>query len=162
VSNKGEEHADVQQVVGEIRNESGQILSQDEEPAPVGGEAEEEEEGDDEEDEEDEDLIVSDDIKEVLCDCLDNAKSAGTFAHYDTLKDAPNPGLFIKGFGAISLPLPEIDIQMIIAASRRSPGNNTMLHAGSAPPSPKKPWLVSGSSIETQNPSQVDLGTGFY
>ena len=44
VSNKGEEYAEVQHVLREIRNESGQILSQDEEQVQDGGE--EEEEGD--------------------------------------------------------------------------------------------------------------------
>jgi hypothetical protein len=67
VSNKGEEYAEVQHVLREIRNESGQILSQDEEQVPDGGE-EEEGDDDDEDDEEDKDLIASDDIKDVLCE----------------------------------------------------------------------------------------------
>jgi hypothetical protein len=57
-------------------------------------------------------------MKEFLCLCLNNAKSAGWFAHHNILKDAPNPGLFIRGFGTIGFPLREIDIQTIMEASR--------------------------------------------
>ena len=53
------------------------------------------------EEEEDGDLVPPDEIKECLCLCLDNAKSAGLFARHDILKNAPNPGLFIRGFGTI-------------------------------------------------------------
>jgi hypothetical protein len=92
-NSRGEEHADVHLAIGEIRNEAGQIVNQNEEQVPDGGEAEEEgDEDDDDEEEEDEDLEPLDEIKECLCLCLDNAKSAGLFAHHDILKDAPNPG----------------------------------------------------------------------
>jgi hypothetical protein len=97
------------------------------------------------------------DIKERFWVCLDNAKSAGLFAHHDILKDAPNPGLFIRGFGIIGFLLREIDIQTIMAASRQSSADNTTVRTESAPVRPRKPLLVPGSSVEIQNPSWATL-----
>jgi hypothetical protein len=71
-------------------------------------------------------LIASDDIREVLYCCLDNAKSAGLFALYDTLKDAPNLGLFIEGCDTIGFPLRELDYQIIMAANGQSPVDNAI------------------------------------
>ena len=42
------------------------------------------------------------------------------FAVHATLKDAPNPHLYIKGVGLIGLPLSERDIKKIIFASNQS------------------------------------------
>lgn len=56
-------------------------------------------------------------IKGRLLECLDAAASSGTFAFGEQLKNAPNPGLVLEGYGAISFPLDADNILMIKTAS---------------------------------------------
>lgn len=65
------------------------------------------------------------------------------FAVHATLKDAPNPHLYIKGVGFIGLPLSERDIKKIIFASNQS--------AASQPGAPDCPQPASTTVWELPN-----------
>jgi hypothetical protein len=43
-------------------------------------------------------------IKKTLLDCLDAVQTSGSFVCGEPLKDAPNPGLYLDGFGVMGFP----------------------------------------------------------
>lgn len=66
----------------------------------------------------DEELIPLDELKKRLRDHLDEVtKTPNSFGFHEVLKDPPNPGLTIEGFGKISFPLSEYVVQRIVEAS---------------------------------------------
>lgn len=60
-------------------------------------------------------------IRNALDDLLYNFESGGTFATAGTYPEAPLPGLSLRGFGPIPLPLTERDAYAIIK-QRLEPG----------------------------------------
>lgn len=65
--------------------------------------------------------IVSAEIKNQLRDHFRNITEKNPLACHEPLKDAPNPGLTIDGFGDISFPLSNTDIGRIKIASNGPP-----------------------------------------
>jgi hypothetical protein len=68
----------------------------------------------------DEDLIPTDEIQERLQLHLEAANIIESVAHHERLTDAPNPGLFIRGFGMFTFPLSEREVSVIKAASGKA------------------------------------------
>jgi hypothetical protein len=86
-----------------------------------------------------------------LDECLTNIQSDGSFALFEALNNAPNPGLYIKGSGTIGLPLSDHDAQAIISASHEAPfgkGEETIVDTGV-----RKTWEVSPGEFELKNPA---------
>ncbi|KAG4437128.1 hypothetical protein IFR05_007390 [Cadophora sp. M221] len=85
----------------------------------------------------------------MLGDHLRSATRPCSFCYHDLLKDAPNPGLFIKGFGPIAFPFLERDIDRIIKASKQS----TMQQEVEDATISKTAWEIPSDMIELRNPS---------
>ncbi|KAI9763849.1 MAG: hypothetical protein M1840_009033 [Geoglossum simile] len=66
-------------------------------------------------------------IKQQLRISLSGIASAGSFATYNPCLNAPNPGLFVKGIGFISLPLSEQNAGSIIQASLSRLGKDSAI-----------------------------------
>lgn len=88
-------------------------------------------------------------IKKMLGDHLRSATRPCKFCYHDLLKDAPNPGLFVKGFGPIAFPFLERDIDRIIEASKHS----GMQQEVEDVLTPRAKWEVPSDMIELRNPS---------
>lgn len=52
-------------------------------------------------------------LKTELVECLASLQSAGTFAFLEHLPNPVNPGLYVKGVGAVGLPLSDRDAKAI-------------------------------------------------
>jgi hypothetical protein len=46
-----------------------------------------------------------DTLREDLVECFKSIQSPGTFALFESIKNPPNPGLYLKNGGVIGLPL---------------------------------------------------------
>ncbi|KAI9775128.1 MAG: hypothetical protein M1839_001439 [Geoglossum umbratile] len=66
-------------------------------------------------------------IKQQLHSALSRIASTGSFTTFNPCLNAPNPGLFVKDIGFISLPLLERDAHSIIQASLQSFGKDFAL-----------------------------------
>lgn len=71
--------------------------------------------------EEEEEPVEDSVFKERLRDCLGNVTSAGSFSTYHHSPLFPNPGLYMKGFGLVALPLREDDAKAIAKLSTLAP-----------------------------------------
>ena len=60
-------------------------------------------------------------IKSSLQDCLDNVKTAGSFATSGLLPDTTLSGLFVHNVGSIGFPLQEEQAKAIVGACHRAP-----------------------------------------
>jgi hypothetical protein len=90
-------------------------------------------------------------LTQHLDECLTNIQSDGSFALFEALNNAPNPGLYLKSSGMISLPLSDHDAQAIISASHEAPfgkGEETIVDT-----SVRKTWEVSPGEFELKNPA---------
>ena len=88
-------------------------------------------------------------IKQAIADYLD-AAADGSFATSGSLPDAVNPGLLLKGFGKIGLPLSERDAQAIINISRGAPSGESTQEKISE--SERNTCGVEADRIELRNP----------
>jgi hypothetical protein len=92
-------------------------------------------------------------LRAELEECLSDIQSSGSFAVFGRLNNPPNPGLYLKKGGPISLPLSDRDAEVIIAASHAAPfgkGEETIVDT-----SIRKTWeislLISRSEIRSGN-----------
>jgi hypothetical protein len=60
-------------------------------------------------------------LKTDLQAYIENVETAGSFALFKSVNQAPNPGLYIKGAGTIGLPLSDRDAEALIKASHQAP-----------------------------------------
>ena len=93
------------------------------------------------------------DIKEHLCDALDqvNEHSGGTFATSGNLSTAVNPGLSVNGLGGIGLPLSEHDAHRMIALCQKllpDLAEDTIYYN-----STRKHWTLPVSQFTLRNPA---------
>lgn len=94
-------------------------------------------------------------LKEELLACLDAVNAAGTFASFYIRDEFPNPGLFIKGYGAIPFPLQSRDADAIAQMSRQAPfgkGDKTVVDT-----TVRNTWELDSSSLEFRNPAWVEF-----
>lgn len=94
---------------------------------------------------------VRDTLIEELEECLTNVQSDGSFAMFEALNNAPNPGLYLKSSGVVGLPLSDNDAQAIISASHEAPfgkGEETIVDT-----SVRKTWEISLGEFELRNPA---------
>ncbi|KAL2074617.1 hypothetical protein VTL71DRAFT_8395 [Oculimacula yallundae] len=94
-------------------------------------------------------------IKKMLGDHLQTATRPCKIFYHDALKDAPNPGLFVRVSGPVAFPFLERDIECIIEASQRSELETETEET----PSAKTTWEVPFDMIELRNPSWSHLIT---
>jgi uncharacterized ferredoxin-like protein len=90
-------------------------------------------------------------LRAELEECLSDIQSSGSFAVFGRLKNPPNPGLYLKKGGPISLPLSDRDAEVIIAASHAAPfgkGEETIVDT-----SVRKTWEISPTDFEIRNKS---------
>ena len=91
------------------------------------------------------------DFKAQLKDCLDDVQHEGSFSAFRRHELYPNPGLYVKEFGFVGLPLSDRDAEAIAALCKRSPfgkGDETVLDE-----SVRKTWELEASQIECRNPA---------
>jgi uncharacterized ferredoxin-like protein len=91
-------------------------------------------------------------LRAELEECLSDIQSSGSFAVFGRLKNPPNPGLYLKKGGPISLPLSDRDAEVIIAASHAAPfgkGEETIVDT-----SVRKTWEISPTDFEIRNKSR--------
>lgn len=67
---------------------------------------------------EENDLIPAHDVLPKLCEHFLGNPTPAKFAHYGTIQDPPNPGLYITGHGQIYFPVSARYIDRIMTASR--------------------------------------------
>ena len=95
-------------------------------------------------------------IRRDLHECLKSIEVSGSFATHGTIKNPPNPDIFLtKGGGLIGLPLSKQDADTLIAASHRAPfgkGEQTILDT-----SVRKTWELSPADFEIRNPEWVEF-----
>ena len=88
-------------------------------------------------------------IKQAISDYLDDAAD-GSFATSGSLPDAVNPGLLLKGFGKIGLPLSERDATAIFEISRKASSGKGIKAKGDK--SKRKTCLFRADQVEFRNP----------
>ncbi|KAL9064882.1 MAG: hypothetical protein Q9161_008585 [Pseudevernia consocians] len=89
-------------------------------------------------------------IKSSLQDCLDNVKTAGSFATSGLLPDTTLSGLFVHNVGSIGFPLQEEQAKAIVGACHRAPfgqGDRTVVDE-----SVRKTWQLNPDQFELRNP----------
>lgn len=92
-----------------------------------------------------------DELKGEISECLDGIHTIGTFALFENLDAAPNPGLYLKSGGIVGLPLSDRDAEAVIAASHEAPfgkGEETIIDK-----SVRKAWELSSTNFELRNPA---------
>ncbi|KUJ21400.1 uncharacterized protein LY89DRAFT_432878 [Mollisia scopiformis] len=99
-----------------------------------------------------EELIQPDGIRGMLCRTIDSVDSSGLFAYGQSLKDAPNPNLHLKGYGVVRFPLGPDDIRMIKNASHKDLSVSGSSGEALDPAVLSKSWIVPWHEWETQNP----------
>ena len=90
-------------------------------------------------------------LRAALDECLTNVRSSGSFAVFERLSNPVNPGLYLKDYGSIGLPLSNGDAKVIISASHPSPfgkGSDTIVDS-----SVRKSWELSPSDFKIRNPA---------
>jgi hypothetical protein len=83
--------------------------------------------------------------------CLDDVEHEGSFATFLHCESFPNPGIYVKGFGMVGLPLSVRDAKAIAALCKQSPfdrGDETVVDE-----SVRKTWELEASQIECRNPA---------
>lgn len=89
------------------------------------------------------------DIKQAIVEYLD-AAADGSFATSGSLPDAVNPGLLLKGFGKIGLPLSERDAQAIIKISHEALSDKSAKETNDE--SERKTCVFGADRVEFRNP----------
>lgn len=90
-------------------------------------------------------------IRKDLGLCLKYIQPFGTFAIFETLQEAPNPGIFLRNGGTVGLPLSDRDAEALVAASHQAPfgkGEQTIIDT-----SVRKTWELSAADFELKNPA---------
>jgi hypothetical protein len=90
-------------------------------------------------------------FKALLQECLDQVEHEGSFATFTRHATFPNPGIYVKDFGVVGLPLSDRDAKAIAALCKRSPfgrGDETVIDE-----SVRKTWELEASQIECRNPA---------
>jgi hypothetical protein len=90
-------------------------------------------------------------LRAELEECLSDIQGSGSFAVFGRLNNPPNPGLYLKKGGPISLPLSDRDAEVIIAASHAAPfgkGEGTLVDT-----SVRKTWEIFPTDFEIRNQS---------
>lgn len=90
-------------------------------------------------------------LKKNLSECLDKVKFEGTFTSYQRYSTFANPGLHIKKFGAVGLPLPHRDAEAIAQVCKQSPfgkGSETVIDT-----SVRNTWELDDTEFECRNPA---------
>lgn len=83
--------------------------------------------------------------------CLDNVKSAGSFASFGVQSMFPLPGLEIDGLGSLGLPLSERDVMALIERCHKSPfGRGSETHIDETV---RKTWELDASQFSLTNPA---------
>jgi hypothetical protein len=96
--------------------------------------------------------IHVDNLREELKTCLSTstAESRSTFMHQDTRESYPNPGLKIRDFRTVGLPLSPQDIDTIKQAGHRSPSGT---HGDTTTDSNvKQPSQIQAADLVCSNP----------
>lgn len=128
--------------------ETSKIQEEAEESMDIGYQTSE----DDDDDDLEEELIKADDIKERLKEYLEGITSSGAFAYGQEYKNAPDPGLFIEGYGKIGFPLNSHDLEILVAAtSGTKPGSKKPVKA--LGPSSKRFRQVPAALLDFKNPA---------
>ncbi|KAF2443101.1 hypothetical protein P171DRAFT_416500 [Karstenula rhodostoma CBS 690.94] len=89
-------------------------------------------------------------FKEELLDCLDDCDYYGSFSSLQSHQTYANPGLALKGFGTVGLPLGMRDAEAIASICKRSPfgkGDQTLVDT-----SVRRTWELDASEFECRNP----------
>jgi hypothetical protein len=90
-------------------------------------------------------------FKALLQECLDQVEHEGSFATFTRHATFPNPGIYVKDFGVVGLPLSDRDAKAIAALCKQSPfgrGDETVIDE-----SVRKTWELEASQIECRNPT---------
>ncbi|PVH81356.1 hypothetical protein DL98DRAFT_416927, partial [Cadophora sp. DSE1049] len=85
-------------------------------------------------------------FKANLNACLKSIKRSGTFATFNRMKSAPDPGIYLKNNASISLPLSDEDAQKIKMASHVAPRLE-----GEAVSVDSNVWEISSNELEIKN-----------
>lgn len=88
-------------------------------------------------------------IKKMLGDHLRSATRPCKICFHELLKDAPNPGLVVKGSGPIAFPFLQRDIDLIIQASKRLNVEEESQDVSST----RTTWEIPSGMLELNNPS---------
>lgn len=89
-------------------------------------------------------------FKDALVGCLDDIKREGSFASFNRHRHCINPGLHIKGYGSVRLPLAPRDAKAVSKICKQSPfgkGEEAVVDT-----SVRKTWELHPSHFECQNP----------
>lgn len=112
---------------------------------------------------EEEKLTDPETIKKRLISHLDEVHYCGLFAYGEDLKDAPNPGLYLEGSGAVRFPLGPNEITVIKRASGQDNIESLDTQASATPtssttsPSLHGIWEVSAEKWKTNNESWTQI-----
>jgi hypothetical protein len=90
-------------------------------------------------------------LKADLDNCLSGLKGDGSFALFERLENALNPGIYLKDGGLIGLPLNDHDAELITKASHAAPfgkGEETIVDT-----TVRKTWELSPRDFELKNPA---------
>ncbi|KAF5867807.1 uncharacterized protein Bfra_007005 [Botrytis fragariae] len=91
-------------------------------------------------------------LKTNLRGHFDNIGIGTSFSHQGIFPNAPNPGIFLHGYGTIGFPLTEHDFERIMAASDlksgESPGDTI---------TPSHVYTIPGNKISTRNPAWTSV-----
>lgn len=105
------------------------------------------------------DKIRTDDVEDAfewlkagLRDHFDRIDCGVEFSHQGILPNAPNPGLFIEGYGTVGFPLTEHDFGRIVAASHSASSE----HPVDTVPS-HYVYRIPGDRVRAKNPAWVLL-----
>ncbi|KAE9962857.1 hypothetical protein BLS_009949 [Venturia inaequalis] len=109
------------------------------------------EEEDDEDEDEDEEPVDDSVFRSSLRECLGKVTSAGSFSTYHHSPSFPNPGLYIKGFGLVALPLREDDAKAIANLSTLAPFG--MKEKTIVDTTVRNTWELNASEFGFQNPA---------
>ncbi|TID25845.1 hypothetical protein E6O75_ATG03708 [Venturia nashicola] len=122
-----------------------------------GQEKEEEDHDDDDDEEEQEEPIKASVYKELLRHCLSKVTLAGSFSTYHHSPLFPNPGLHVKGFGLVALPLRGDDAKAIAKLSTLAPFG--MKEKTVVDTAVRNTWELNASEFGFQNPAWTPFFT---
>ncbi|THV47111.1 hypothetical protein BGAL_0334g00080 [Botrytis galanthina] len=91
-------------------------------------------------------------LKTNLRDHFDNISIGTAFSHQGILPNAPNPGIFLHGYGTIGFPLTEHDFERIMAASDLESGDSS-----GDTLTPSHVYTVPGDKIAMKNPAWTSV-----
>ncbi|TVY62770.1 hypothetical protein LSUE1_G009132 [Lachnellula suecica] len=91
--------------------------------------------------------LDADTLRAGLDECLSNIQGESSFALFEALDNAPNPGLYLKNGGGVGLPLSDRDAEAIAPFGKRE---KTLVDT-----SVRKTWEVSPGDFELRNPAWI-------